>query len=616
MPVGRVTTPGRVILSGIVPGDMKGMLDTPMDKKALKSFFGTLARDHPDEYEEVMHRMAHEANEADTLYGRWASISLKDLKPPPKVVAYRDEIRREIRAVTQNPKMTPERIGRRVVEITRRHIEPMRRMLVEEGVKEGNALAYSTKYGFRGNPLQLAQMLVGDMLIADNDGKPIPMPILRGYSEGLSPIETFAGSYGARQGAQSVQFNTAQTGYLAKQLRLLASGQVIEADDCGTDAGVEMSPSSDDAVGRVLAVATGGLDAGSVLGEGDLRKLRAKSIVVRSPRTCQLPYGVCRKCAGKRPDGKWPGKGEYLGFEVAGLASEPLTQRMALNAKHTGGSVGTTDVNKHGFDEINQFLQVPDNFAGAVHTAVDGMVRKVDKAPQGGLDVTVEDEIYHLPPGREVSVKPGDKVWAGDTLSDGTPNPKTLATHKGIGAGREYVGRKLAEILKGNGVGTAQSNVDTLARSFIANLKVTNPDGVAGFNFGEIVPYDVMRSRWTPRKDARETEVKRAAGLYLEKPALHYTIGTRLTPEVLKELERRKVARVTTHTVEPGFQPHVVRVAARTVENPDWKHRMAGFYLKKAYEDMATHGASDEPFGQPSAFAGLMDPARMRGPES
>jgi DNA-directed RNA polymerase beta' subunit len=207
-----VTTPGRVMLAGMVPADMRDMLETPMDKKALRAFFTKLATDHPREYVDVMKKMTDLAADVSTEYGRWTSLSMKDLKLPPAMEAYRDRVRQKIHVITQSPSLTPQQKNDAVVKEMLTHIEPVKKMMEDEGVKVGNSFAISSKNGFRGNAAQLTQMLFGDIMMTDNRDRPIPLPMLHGYAEGLTPLETFAGSYGSRKAYSKVQFATADTG--------------------------------------------------------------------------------------------------------------------------------------------------------------------------------------------------------------------------------------------------------------------------------------------------------------------------------------------------------------------------------------------------------------------
>jgi len=607
----KTTTPGRVMLADMVPEDMRDMLNTPMDKKALREFFGKLATDHPDEYVDVMKRMTDLAADVSTEYGRWTSVNLKDLRLPKSVEIYRNHIRKRIHDITQSHSLTPPQKNAAVIAELRKHIEPVSKMLEAEGVKDGNVFAMSSKYGFRGNPAQLTQMLFGDIMMTDNRNKPIPLAMLHGYGEGLTPFEMFTGSYGSRKGYSKVQFATADTGYLAKQVDLFSTGQQVLADDCGTTEGDLVPLSSSAAAGRVLAQDAGPLTAGTLLTEDNARKLRVKEVVVRSPLTCRLPQGVCRKCAGLRPDGKWPQLNAFIGSESARVTTAPTTQSLALSAKHVGVSAKASEAELDGFDEINQFLQVPETFKGAVHSEVDGTVMRVDKAPQGGFDVLVADTKYHVPEGNTPAVKVGDSVYEGDALADGTLNPAMVARYRGIGEGRRYFANKLAEVLEKHGVPGHRSNVDIIARAYINNVRITDPDGVAGYRYGEVVPYDMLQQQWRERTGTRTDTPKALAGQYLEAPVLHYTVGTRLTPAVVQDIQKRGVSAVHAHADRPGFQPYITRAAARSLDEPDWKGKLSGFYLGKAYGDMAARGATDSPGGSPGVFAGLFDPSKL-----
>jgi hypothetical protein len=314
-------------------------------------------------------------------------------------------------------------------------------------------------------------------------------------------------------------------------------------------------------------------------------------------------------------DGKLPEIGAYVGSDIARTTSAPMTQLMALASKHVGGEVKTDESDYLGFDAVDQFWQVPDSWRGAVQTESDGIVTAVKSAPQGGHYVTVksshdEDELF-VPRGRKVTVKKGDSLYAGDPVSEGVLNPRLVAEYRGIGAGRRFFSKEFGKMLEENRMGEPATNVDILSRAFINNVKIDNPDGVAGFRYGEIVPYDTLARRWKPRKDSVEMEPRRAEGRYLDSPVLYHSVGTRLTPDIVQELKDAGIQKVRTHSDSPGFTPYITRAAARSLDDRDWKARLAGYYLKRAYQDAVTLGATDRPEGRRSVFAGLMDPERL-----
>ena len=240
-------------------------------------------------------------------------------------------------------------------------------------------------------------------------------------------------------------------------------------------------------------------------------------------------------------------------------------------------------------------MQVPKAFVGgAVLASADGQVAKIEQAPQGGRYVTVSGERYHVPKELDVEVKTGDRVEAGDTLSTGTPNPAEIARYKGIGAGRKYFLGKFGDILKRNKASTNRRNLELFSRSFISKVKITDPDGVEGHMMDDVVDYDDLASKWRPREGSKLKSVTSASNLYLEKPYMHYSVGTRVTPSVSKDLRKGGVTTIVTHKNPPPFEPLVVRAQDFLKHDKDWITRMAGENLKRAVVDGATRGSSSE----------------------
>lgn len=281
------------------------------------------------------------------------------------------------------------------------------------------------------------------------------------------------------------------------------------------------------------------------------------------------------------------------------------------NSKHSGGVAGSDDKQVSGFKEMNQFVQVPENFIGAATLSdEDGTVTAVKEAPAGGWNVTVDGKDFYVPVGREVIVKPGDKVTAGDMLSDGTPNPAELTKYKGIGEGRRYFVEKYRELLKKNGAAVHRRNIEALARGFINRVEVDSPDGYDGYLMGDIIPYDSFAHDYQPRPGSEIKEAATTSGMYLEAPVLHYSIGTRITPKILKEFKDRNVGQVVVNKNAPVFNAKVVRARSVLSSDPDWMTRLAGENLKKNLLESARMGATSTP-ASTSYFPAMADPTRI-----
>jgi len=610
MPTPQVQTIGQLIVKDILPADVQS--DRVLDKKGVTDLFDDLARRYPDQYVDILHRLNSFSEDAATTYGEGSSIRLSDLRLPPAVKAYRASLKKRIHGITQSD-ISMEQKNAKLVDLMRNSVSEIQSRVLDESYGRGNTFAQTAKHGIKGNPGQLSQILFGDIMVTDHKGRPIAVPGVHGYGEGVPLSEYWAGSYAARAGSAAVQFATADTGYLGKQLAMLANRVRVTGEDCGAS-GVGVTTSGDDAenLGRVLADDIGNIKSGTVIDKEHLSVLSGREILTRSLLTCQQEDGVCSKCAGKQYDGKFPEAGEFIGIRAARAVAEPLVQQIGLSAKHTGTTVGAEKKDISGFPEINRFLQVPERFASAsVLASASGKVTRIMDAPQGGKYILVGDKQLHAPPGRDVIVKEGESVEAGDMLTDGTPNPVEVAGYKGLGEGRRYFTEKFNEILRGNNVKSHRSNIEVLGKAFFDRVRINSDEGFGDYTRGDIVPYSVIQRSYIPREDSETVKPDRAVGGYLEKPVLHYSIGTPITNKLAGDFQRRGIGEVIINRKPPGFEPAPVRLAGFASQDPDWKTRMAGTGLKKSLLEGVAYGASS-PHKTTSYVPGLMNPAKMQ----
>ena len=265
------------------------------------------------------------------------------------------------------------------------------------------------------------------------------------------------------------------------------------------------------------------------------------------------------------------------------------------SSKHSGGVVGEDDKKVTGFKEINQFVQVPKNFIGsATLSKVDGSIGKISKAPQGGNYVYINDEEHYVPEERKLEAKIGQRVEAGDALSSGVPNPGEVVKYKGIGEGRRYFVERYNKILKENGAGNHRRNIEAIARGFINRVRVTDPNGFDGHLVNDVLSYDDVVRDYEPRFGSKLINPKQAVGAYLEKPILHYSIGTIVTPNIAKRLAAAKAGNILIHKDQPPFEPFVSRIMDVTSTDKDWMTRLSGFNLKKSFLDAAQRGSTSE----------------------
>ena len=591
------TTVGQLMVNEALPPDMRDYNRT-IDKKSLLGVFEDLANKYPDMYADINQKLHQVAQHAVTTFGGVASLSLDALKTPLAVQEARKDLAAEIGKIN-NSKGTQEDKNDKIVQLVAANVQKMQDLNYQEGLKENNPFALQVKSGSRGNAVQFQSLRVGDMMVTDHKDRPIPIPMLKSYAEGLDPVEYWAGSYGARRGSISVKFATPKSGFLGKQLAMASHRLMVTEKDCGTHNGIMVQASDPDNEGAVLQQDVGSYKAGTVLLPKMLKTLGDRKIMIRSPMTCQAEQGICGHCAGIREHGDFPALNSNIGIAAAQALAEPIGQGQ-LSLKHTGGVISKTKDRhtKDGIDLINQLVQVPENFQGAAAVStVDGRVSSVENAPQGGLFVSVAGKQHWVAPGEEVSVKPGDEVEAGDVLSSGIPNPAEITQHKGIGEGRRYFTELFTKTLRDNKFPANRRNVELLARGLINHVRVTEPDGPLDTAPDDVVEYDDLVRGYTPRFGFKTMAPKQALGYYLEAPALHYSIGTRITPKVAKSLAEAKMDQVKVHADKPSFVPEQTRAMETLSHSSDWMVRLGGFGLKKGLSDAVQHSMSSDLHG-------------------
>jgi len=137
----------------------------------------------------------------------------------------------------------------------------------------------------------------------------------------------------------------------------------------------------------------------------------------------------------------------------------------------------------------------------------------------------IKQQPHYVNPDAKIKYKVGDEVEAGDVLSDGVPNPAEFVKFKGIGEGRRQFVTAFRDSMKEAGLGAHRRNIEILSRGVINHVRLN--DAVGEYMPDEIVPYDLFEAKWQPRPESKVTPVKASVGKYLEKPILHYTVGTK-----------------------------------------------------------------------------------------
>lgn len=593
------TTLGQLIINEALPPDLRDY-ERVLSKKNMSALATQLAEKHPEKYRGVMKRL-HDIAHESAYSTNGLSFGLKDVRPTLAVQHARVKVRQELQRVLSDKTLDDDARRLKILQVAANAQKELVDNVYNEAHGHNNPLAHQVLGSGVGNKFSLNSLIGADLQYVDHRNEPIAIPVLNGYGRGLSPAEYFAGAFGARKGVIDTKTATADAGFYGKQLTQMAHRLLVTADDEEEDRegaeerGFPSDVDDPDNEGSLLSRAVGPYKRNTVLTPKilrDIKEMGHKDILVRSPIVGgPEDGGVFAKDVGYREKGRLPPTGDYVGIAAVQALSEPVSQGQ-LSSKHSGGVGGAGSIS--GFKALNALIQVPKKYPdGASHSQLDGKVHEIRPAPQGGTYVTVGGQDHYVPADRKITIKKGDDLEAGDVLSDGMPNPAEVVKHKGVGEGRRYFVDAMRQVMKNSGMSPHRRNIELLSRGIINHVRLNDEYGA--YVPDDVVPYSMLERNWQPRPGAVTGAPNTLTGHYLEKPVLHYSIGTKIGKSVANNLQRYGIKNIQAHKQPPPFEPEMVRGMSNVSNDPDWMTRMLGSYQEKGLMNSVHRGlASNE----------------------
>lgn len=591
------------MINEALPEDMRDY-ERVLDKKTMGALATDLAKKYPDRYREVMKKI-HDVSRDVAYTTGGLSMGLKDIRPTFASRHAQLQVRKQLRQIMADTKLSDKERELKILKLAAETQQKLIEDVFNEAKANNNPLVHQVISGSGGNKFSLNSLIGADLQYVDHKDSPIPLPVMRSYGRGLTPAEYFAASFGTRKGVIDVKTATADAGFYGKQLTQMAHRLLVTADDdddeerlaTAHNRGLPSDVDDPDNEGAFLARPVGPYKRNTVLTPKilkDLKEMGVKDILVRSPLVGGPDDGgVFAKDVGYREKGRVPPVGDYVGIAAAQALSEPVSQSQ-LSSKHSGGVGGAKSIG--GFKAINALVQVPKKYPdGATHAQREGKVQEIRPAPQGGFYVTVEGEDHYVPADRQVAVKKGDTLEAGDVLSDGMPNPAEIVKHKGVGEGRRYFVQSMRQVLGNSGITAHRRNIELVARGLVNHVRLADEYG--DYAPDEIVPYSMLERTWKPRAGAVAAAPNTLMNHYLEEPILHYSIGTKITKSVADNLKRYGIANIQAHKEPPPFQSEMVRGMANISNDPDWMTRMLGSYQERGFLNSVHRGLKSDTDG-------------------
>ena len=357
-----------------------------------------------------------------------------------------------------------------------------------------NNLFIMASSGARGNKSQISQ--VGGMrgLMANATGHTVEIPIKANFREGLSILEYFISSNGARKGLADTALRTADSGYLTRRLVDISHSVIVTEDDCGAEEGVEIKaftdgkeviePLSQRIAGRFVTEAVVHPKTGEVLAaEGDfieddvaeaIETAGVEVVKIRSVMTCQAEHGVCAKCYGRNlATGTAVLPGETVGIIAAQSIGEPGTQ-LTMRTFHTGGVAGS-DITQ-GLPRVEELFEARKPKGLAEICEGDGEVVSIEPTDDNRTSVVVKEEggnrEYIISYGSRLNVKVGDTVYAGGQITKGPLDPHDVMRILGVQGVYEYLLREVQRVYRQQGVDINDKHVEVIASQMLSKYKI------------------------------------------------------------------------------------------------------------------------------------------------
>ena len=351
--------------------------------------------------------------------------------------------------------------------------------------------------GARGSISQVKQLGGMRGLMSDPSGRILEIPVKASLKEGLTVLEYFISTHGARKGLADTALRTADSGYLTRRLVDVAQDVIVREEDCGTSQGIVVfdiavgkeiiEPLYDRIIGRrsaedikdPLKPKTKLVERGSEIDEEKAKALIAagiKEVKIRSVLTCQAKYGVCSMCYGRNlATGRAVDIGEAVGIIAAQSIGEPGTQ-LTLRTFHTGG-VATEDIIT-GLPRVEEIFEARKPKGEAKITTVGGTVNQITDEKTKRLVIVIDEHgeahEFDVPYKTHMSVQEGQRVEAGDRLNEGSLNPHDILEYKGENALQQYLVQEVQKVYRSQGVDINDKHIETIVRSMMRKVKIVD----------------------------------------------------------------------------------------------------------------------------------------------
>ncbi|MCZ8517252.1 DNA-directed RNA polymerase subunit beta' [Paenibacillus filicis] len=482
-------------------GDIrKAMEELPETKAVGKDYLGTIIaecfrRYHTTETSIILDNIKQLGFTYSTKAG--ITIAVADVTVPQEKIKIMQESDEKVTVVTNQYRrglITDDERYDRVIAIWSKAKDELTDILMKS-LDKYNSINMMVESKARGNKSQITQLGGMRGLMANPSGKIIELPIKSNFREGLTVLEYFISTHGARKGLADTALRTADSGYLTRRLVDVAQDVIVRDEDCGTDKGFLVSRIQDGKeviedlydriegrysfetirhpqTGEVIVSRNELIEAGIAdkIIEAGIEKLQIRSVL-----SCRSRHGVCKKCYGRNlATGQHVEIGEAVGIIAAQSIGEPGTQ-LTMRTFHTGGVAG--DDITQGLPRIQELFEARNPKGQAIISEIDGVVKDIREAKdRREIEVLgeAESKVYSVPYGSRIRVTVNQNVEAGDELTEGSIDPKEMLRIKGIRGVQNYILQEVQRVYRNQGVEINDKHVEVMIRQMLRKIRIVD----------------------------------------------------------------------------------------------------------------------------------------------
>ena len=530
------STVGRFIFNNSIPQDLGYVdrtidpysleVDFVLDKKQIGVVIDKCYRKHGNELTSIMldniKNMGYKYSTKSAI-----SVSVADMEIPDEKYELIENTEKLIEKYEKNFRrglMSDEERYEKVIEAWAKTTDDVTNVLMAK-LGRLNNINIMAQSGARGSKNQIKQLAGMRGLMANASGKTVEIPVKSNFREGLSVLEYFTSSHGARKGLADTALRTADSGYLTRRLVDVSQDVIINEEDCGTTDGIEVSAFVDGSeeieklydriVGRyALLDVINPQDDSIVVQAGEMIveplaekivELGIEKVWIRTPMDCKSKQGICAKCYGRNlATGNKAPIGESVGIIAAQSIGEPGTQ-LTMRTFHTGGVAGG-DITQ-GLPRVEELFEARKPKGLAVITEVAGVVT-LEEVGRKKEAVVIDDNGYEyryiIPYGSILKFKDGQRVEAGYPLTQGSINPHDILRVNGIQGVQNYIVKEVQRVYRLQGVDINDKHIEIIVRQMMQKAKVEEPGDTELLPGGMIDIREIERINEQMRLEGKE----------------------------------------------------------------------------------------------------------------